>query len=203
MEVVFIRHGQSEANADGIIQGRVDYGLSGQGRDQALRTAAALRDYNPYRVYTSPLSRAAETAKIINRRHNAEIVILDDLIEYDLGEFEGLTVAQVFERFPRVPGRLKSGEPFHTLAPGAESDADVDIRAERALDEILNSGLPRIIVVAHLGLLERIIKKASASFKLELDPGPAAWPLKNCSITHFDFNPLSPRLICFNEVLHL
>jgi broad specificity phosphatase PhoE len=183
MEVVFIRHGESEANADGVIQGRADYRLSRQGRDQALR--------------------AAETAKIINRRHNAEIYNLDDLIEYDLGEFEGLTIEQVFQRYPWVPERLKNGEPFHTLAPGAESDADVDVRAERALAEILDSGLPRIIVVAHLGLLERVIRKAASSFKITLNPGPSAWPLKNCSITHFDFNPLYPRLISFNEVIHL
>jgi broad specificity phosphatase PhoE len=203
MEAVFVRHGQSEANAGGVVQGRSDYRLSAQGRDQALRTADALMDYNPYRVYTSPLARARETAQIINRRHNAEIVVLDDLVEYDLGQFEGLTVEQIQERFPFVFERVKEGAAFHTLAPGAETDEQVDLRAERALEEIINSGLPRIIVVSHLGVLERMIKKAALAFKLQLSACDGTWPLKNCSITHLDLNPIGSRLVRINDVLHL
>ena len=203
MEAVFIRHGESQANAGGIIQGRSDHKLSSRGRDQAMRTADALIAFQPYLVYTSPLARARETAEIINRRHNAEIRVMEELTEYDLGEFEGLTMDQVIERFPRVIEQLKQGTPFHHLAPGAETDEQADRRAAAALEQILDSGLPRVIVVAHLGILERMILKIASDLKMgpAIESGP--WPLRNCSITRLDLHPLSPKIISFNNTDHL
>ena len=203
MELVIVRHGESVANADGIIQGRFDYELSEKGRDQALRTARALMDFSPYRIYTSPLDRARETADIINRRHNAEIVVLPDLIEYDLGGFEGLTMEQILEKFPEVPDNMKQGTPFHHLAPGAESDQDVDTRVARAQDEIVNCGLPRVVVVSHLGVLERIILKLGNHYGINDIAGLASWPLKNCSITRMAINPFESRFDFINDVSHL
>jgi broad specificity phosphatase PhoE len=203
MEAVFVRHGESEANAGGVIQGRSDFNLSGKGRDQALRTASALVDFKPYRIYTSPLSRARETAQIINRRHNAEIRILDALVEYDLGGFEGLSMQEVTQQFPEVPEQIGNGIPFHHLAPDAETDEQADLRASEALEEILNSGLPRVLIVSHLGILERMIKKIAREFKINELLEDGFWPLKNSSITHLDLHPFNPRVILINNVGHL
>lgn len=203
MEVILVRHGESEANAQGIIQGQGDYRLSEKGRSQALATATALIDFHPYRIYVSPLRRAHETAEIINRPHNADLIVLDDLIEYHLGEFEGLCGEEITARFPELPEKMKQGVPFHHLAPGAETDAAASARTRRALQEILDSGLPRVIVVSHLGILEHLIRL----FALDLRPDDSAralcGPLLNCSITWLDFHPVIPRVIKFNDVSHL
>jgi len=203
MEIVFVRHGESVANLNGVVQGRGDYKLTPKGRDQAIRTANALVDFRPYRIYTSPLSRAHETAEIINRPHGVEVVVLEELLEYSLGEFEGLTFEEIVEKYPHVPAELEKGRPFHQLPKGAERDEDVDIRAEAVLTRIMDSGQPRIMVVAHLGILERLIinfagNHSKNDFSKELD-----WPLKNCSITRLIHEPIGTRLISFNDVSHL
>jgi len=201
MEAVFIRHGESEANLAGVIQGRSDHRLSERGREQALRTAAALADFEPYRIYTSPLLRARETAEIINRRHNAALVVLPDLIEYNLGEFEGQTWNEIVAGRPGLVEDLKRGVPFHHLASGAETDEAADVRGQRVLDEIVNSGLPRVIVVAHLGILDRIIRRALA----EYIPGQTEFsgPLNNCSITTLLIHPFTSKVIKLNDISHL
>ncbi len=202
MEVIFIRHGESTANVSGIIQGRGDYPLSEKGREQALKTKRALMDFCPHTVFTSNLKRAGETAEIINRSHNARIIRLDDLAEYDLGEFEGLTYDEVVEKFPFVPDELKKGKQFHLLAPGGEKDEDADVRAKRAFDSIINTGAPRILVVAHLGILERILFLLADEFCIP-DVTPEIFPLKNCSVTHLVVNMNKAKFIKFNDDSHL
>ncbi len=203
MEIVFTRHGQSEANLAGIVQGRGDYPLTEKGRDQARRAATSLMEFKPYRVYSSPLMRALETAEIINRRHNSEIEIIDDLVEYDLGEFEGLTPEEIETRFPHVPEQMKKGVPFHMLAPGAETDEQAQARATRALDHALGSGLPRVIVVAHLGILERLITVFAQQYHIKNFDLDQVRPLKNCSISKFQTTIARAHAIIVNDVSHL
>lgn len=201
MELALIRHGESTANREGIIQGRGDYPLSESGREQALLTSQALTSFRPYRIFTSPLARARETAEIINRPHNVEVVPLPELMEFDLGEFEGLTFPRILELHPEVLPGLKSGIPFHHLAPGAETDESVNARARRAMEQILDSGLPRVVVVSHLGVLERVI---AAALKLPPEQLPREnLPLRNCSITRLKIDFREAVMDCMNETLHL
>ena len=203
MEIVLVRHGESEANAAGIIQGRGDYRLNAKGREQALATATALIGFRPYRIYTSPLLRALETAQILNRPHNIEIITLDDLIEYNLGDFEGLSGDEILERFPSLPEDLRQGVPFHHLAPGAETDQAAADRAERAFKEIQNSGLPRVIVVSHLGILDHLLRIIAREADLEDLLAALTGPLNNASITWLQLDPFTARLIKINDTSHL
>jgi 2,3-bisphosphoglycerate-dependent phosphoglycerate mutase len=203
MEIVVIRHGESEANANNVVQGRGDYHLSRAGLAQAQRAALALAALPPGRVYVSPLTRARETAAVINRGHGAPFTVLDDLIEYNLGEFEGLTPEEINLRFPHVPAALRSGAPFHTLAPGAETDAEVEVRAERALRTIVAADLPRVYVVSHLGLLERLLRLAVGQFNFANYLRDPQRHLQNCSITRLLISPDGNRALCVNDTAHL
>jgi broad specificity phosphatase PhoE len=203
MEIILIRHGESEANARGMVQGRGDYRLNDAGRRQARLTAQALRDLPPERVFASPLVRARETAEIIAQSHQAEIVLLDDLLEYDLGAFEGLTPAEIDARFPHVPEGIKQGIPFHRLAPGAETDDQVQDRAQRALAAITAAGPDRVFVVSHLGLLERLLRLAVKEFNLQDYIREPKRHLQNCSITRLLLSPDGNRALCVNDVSHL
>lgn len=200
MELAFVRHGESEANRAGIIQGRGDYPLSDIGREQARLASAALAGFGPSIIFSSPLVRARETAEIINRAHGVEIIAMPELQEYNLGEFEGKTFQAVLEGYPEVKPGIARGVPFHHLAPGAETDAEADGRAARAIELLLGSGADRAIVVAHLGILERIVLAA-----LNGNGGiPAsAWPLNNASITRLRLSATERRLLSFNETGHL
>src|SRR4051794_39096147 len=95
-EVILIRHGQSTANASGVWQGQLDFPLSYQGRLQAVHAGRALKGANISDIYSSPLSRAFETAEIVAREaaFSGEVVPMPDLIERHGGVLEGYTWAE-------------------------------------------------------------------------------------------------------------
>ncbi len=201
MDIVFIRHGESTANRMGIIQGQGDFPLSETGREQARLTEKALVDFRPQRVYTSPLRRGRETAEIINGPHGAPLMALAELMEYDLGEFEGFTMDEITARFPQVRERTARGVPFHHLPADAETDEQVDKRTRRALSMIMQCGCNRVVVVSHLGVLAFMI--AVLLERLSLDnPCGKKLVLKNCSISRICTKPV-PKVIAVNDDSHL
>lgn len=91
MALYFVRHGQTDWNAEKRIMGRTDIPLNEQGRRQAEEVRNNLANKALVAIFASPLSRALETAKIIAEKHsNVSLTIAPELIERDFGEFEGL-----------------------------------------------------------------------------------------------------------------
>ncbi len=201
MEILFIRHGESTANQGGIIQGQGDYPLSQRGKEQARLTARALENTPASCIYASPLKRAKETAKIINGPHGSVLIELDELMEYDLGEFEGLTMAEIIDRRPDAPERMKSGVPFHHLPENAETDEEVGKRAIDALSTVTGCGRERVFVVSHLGVLALMVHVLLKKLGID-NPHGKNLILKNCSITCVRTTPL-PELVCLNDDSHL
>ena len=100
-KLYIVRHGQSQANANGILQGsKVDTPLTQTGIKQALATKEALSDVSFSKVVASPLLRAAQTATIIA---GADRTITFDprLVEYDYGSWDGMLEADVWAKFPQ------------------------------------------------------------------------------------------------------
>ncbi|MCA9644705.1 MAG: histidine phosphatase family protein, partial [Myxococcales bacterium] len=103
MDILFVRHGESEANAQGIMQGSLDSPLSERGREQAAVLGEWLkaRGLEFEAAYCSPLSRAKETAHILcERLLRAPPQVEADLAEISSGDLQGLDAAQIAERFP-------------------------------------------------------------------------------------------------------
>jgi broad specificity phosphatase PhoE len=127
MEIVLARHGETEWSRDRRHTGRTDIPLTENGRRQAgvLRGALAGRDFA--RVLSSPLSRALETCREAGLGDTAELT--PDLYEWDYGEYEGITTAEIRE-----------GRPGWNLwrdgCPGGETAADVGRRVDRVLDSL-------------------------------------------------------------------
>lgn len=92
LRVIFTRHGESTANVDGIFANRVDLpgDLTPLGRAQARDLARRLASIGPDHVYTSPLPRAVQTARIVAKSLELPLTLTDALREYDVGDFEGL-----------------------------------------------------------------------------------------------------------------
>ena len=102
MRLILVRHGESEGNALGVLQGVLDYGLTPRGLLQAEALAERLKSEHIDRIVASPLRRAAGTAEIIAQRTGHEIIWDDALKEYDIGEASGLTGAQMREKYGSI-----------------------------------------------------------------------------------------------------
>src|SRR5437899_2663070 len=92
-EVVLVRHGETEWSASGRHTGRTDVPLTDKGRRQAEALRACLSDWRFAVVLTSPLQRAAETCRLAGLGNAAQI--RDDLREWDYGDDEGKTTAEI------------------------------------------------------------------------------------------------------------
>ena len=105
IRLVLVRHGLSSFNAKGLIQGRTDESLlTEEGYQQALKAGKALSNINFEKIYSSPLIRAAETAKTINKNFKKEqnIVFDKNLLEVDLSEWSGLKIDKIKHKYPEI-----------------------------------------------------------------------------------------------------
>ena len=103
VRLVLVRHGLSSFNEKGLIQGRTDDSyLTDKGYEQALKSGKALSSINFDQIYSSPLLRAVETAKIIQKNLKGENNIEYDknLLEVDLSKWSGLTINEIKNKYP-------------------------------------------------------------------------------------------------------
>ncbi len=158
-QIVLVRHGETEWSRERRHTGRTDVPLTENGRRQAvaLRSRLAGRDFQ--RVLVSPLSRAVETCELAGLGERAERRA--ELMEFDYGEAEGLTTAQMRERTP-------GWTVWTHETPGAESPADVAARLDALLAE-LRTADGDVAIFAH-GHLLRVL----AALWIELPPEGAA-----------------------------
>lgn len=176
MRLILVRHGESEGNASGVIQGRMDFDLSSTGVRQARATAAHLAAMDVDRIVTSPLLRAARTAALIADRLSMTPDPMPDLMEYDMGQVSGLTGAQIRAQFPEVARVAGSGR--RPAYPGEEGRETFHARLRRALDELSGSE-GTTIAVAHGGVIS-----ALCHIILGVDlHRPGAFHVGNCSLT--------------------
>ena len=122
-DVWLIRHGETEWSRSGKHTGRTDLPLTDAGRRAARALAPVLAGESFALVLTSPLKRAQETCELAGLGDRAQVD--SDLLEWNYGEYEGLTPAEIHER---APGWLL----FTDGAPGGEHPEDVGRRADRA-----------------------------------------------------------------------
>src|SRR5664279_1443936 len=135
-----IRHGQTDWNAAGRMQGSSDIPLNDTGREQAREAVELLRGAEWDVIVSSPLQRARETAQIIADGLGLEVGrSYDLLIERNYGEGEGLTKAEIDKKWPDVP-----------MYPGLESLDSVVKRGIAALDQVsVDYPDKKVIVVCH------------------------------------------------------
>ncbi|PXA71941.1 histidine phosphatase family protein [Cryobacterium arcticum] len=169
-----VRHGQTDWNAAGRIQGATDIPLNDVGRGQANDAVAPLSEFEWDFVVASPLVRAAETAEIIAADLELEVTRhLPGLVERNYGPAEGLSASPELDAL-RVGGEYGS---FRGAEP-AQSVSDRGLEALRSLAEDYPGA--RIIVVCH-GTLIRL--SLIAALEVEIPP------ILNAAISVVNFNP--------------
>jgi broad specificity phosphatase PhoE/ribonuclease HI len=163
--LVLVRHGETALTAQGRYSGRGDVPLSEQGEAQAMaaagRVAGIARDVAA--VVTSPLARCVRTAELIAAElGGVDVTVLPDLIECDFGVWEGLTFAEVRDRWPdEMAAWLDSAS---AAPPGGESFQAVAGRARHAVATVLRAYPGSVVVVvSHVSPIKLILRDALAA----------------------------------------
>jgi probable phosphoglycerate mutase len=153
-DIWIVRHGATEWSEQLRHTGRTDLPLTEDGCRGAAALCRPLGRLRFGTVLTSPRLRARETARLAGF---ADAVVDDDLVEWDYGEYEGMTIDEIHERDP-------GWTIFHGRVPGGESAEEVGARAERVLERVAEDRGP-VLVFAH-GHFLRVL----TSVALELGP---------------------------------
>lgn len=172
-----MRHGETDWNAQGFLQGRSDIPLSETGRRQAETAKTALHNINFDTVYASPLCRALETASIVSGLAQGDIQIDDRLIEVSFGESEGKPAEQFspsIKTFFASPGQY---EPIGDT----ENFASVFCRTESFLRFVARKHTGETLLAASHGAAIACITNCVRNWPIE-----QLWDnlLGNCSLVH-------------------
>jgi probable phosphoglycerate mutase len=183
MDVLLVRHGESEGNAQERMQGRSDFPLTARGREQAQRLSAWLDAQGIAwdRLYASPLQRAWATAEVLAGDRGGTPHVEPELREVFAGALEGLTFEEIAIRFPRYAAR-KVNELGDFSEFGGESYESVQARARGFYAKIEaehRAAADRITVVGHGGFNYQLLKM------LVCEPVPRVCIVRmgNCSAT--------------------
>lgn len=197
--ILAVRHGQTAWNADSRIQGHTDIALDDVGRWQAGRLAVALADEPLHAVYSSDLSRARQTAAPLAARAGLELRIDAGLRERGFGDFEGLSFAQIEQRWPAQAARWRRREP--DFGPGGgEVLREFRARVVAAVERLARAHRGECIaLVTHGGVLDLLYREAA---RLALD-APRTWELGNAGINRLLHNGEGLVLVGWGDVGHL
>lgn len=182
--LVMLRHGQTEFNAGSRMQGQLDTELTDLGRAQAVAAAEVLAKRQPLLIVSSDLGRAYDTAVSLGERSDMSIRVDTRLRETHLGDWQGLTHAQVDAI---APGARQAWREDARWAPhGGESRIDVADRSMPLVGELV-AGEPEwgadeperpVVLVAHGGLIAAL---AAALLDLPVDSWPVLGGMGNAS----------------------
>ena len=158
-----VRHGATEWNAQGRIQGQSDPSLNETGRRQARRLGMRLASVPFAEARCSDLRRCSETAAgILQGRNEVRLREMPELREKNFGAWEGLTFREVEAGYPDLYRNwLKAGDPSFA-PPGGESDLQLYSRADTVADrlrETRTGGGRNLLVVSHGGTLRALIAR--------------------------------------------
>ena len=104
MKLILIRHGRTDWNVQGRVQGRTDIPLDETGRRQAAAVAQRLSGIRLNAIYASPLTRAHDTAKAVAAFHDCDIYVSEKLTEINFGAWEGKTGLELDSSSGNMPG---------------------------------------------------------------------------------------------------
>lgn len=203
MRLVLVRHGVTEWNAAGRLQGQLDVPLSPAGLRQAAAVALSIPRHavGAAAVYSSDLSRAAHTAEAVAETLGVRVYLDCRWREIHGGELQGLDRDEILSRYPGYSAQFRA-DPYATRCPGdgGESYGDVEARVVAACLELAerhDGGCA--VVVSHGGALRRLVGALlelprNRSYGLQLD---------NASISVLELSGDGNRLLLWNDCCHL
>lgn len=201
--ILLARHGETDWNAIRRVQGWTDIPLSERGLVQAETLARRLARTPLAAVYSSDLSRAAQTAAPAAARQGLTVQTMPELREKGFGEWEGLTQADLERDYPDLWYRYHVARDMDAVVPGGETWTQVQERLSIALRRILTAHPDpeeTVLLVGHGGsgrmvILEALQAPLPAQTRLHLD---------NASLSRLDFRSADDgRVMFLNDTSHL
>jgi broad specificity phosphatase PhoE len=179
--VVLLRHGETNWNELGIVQGQLDDArLSAVGKSQATAVAETLREYSFKWIVTSDLTRARETAAIVDDALGLEIAIAPALRERSYGVYEGRPLSEL----PSSATGVRDGRVVDSSArpEGGESLDDLYQRCAKFIDALRVAGNDRLLLVTHGGTIRALRAYCEGRVMQDL-----VWDkVSNCSVWPLD-----------------
>lgn len=181
-EVILARHGETEWNVGQIFRGRIDVDLNQTGVEQAKLLGQHLTEREIEAIFSSPLKRALKTAEAIAGPHHLKVTASPGLIDFDFGQWQGLNLEQVRDRYPELQ-RQWLDSPDRVTIPGGERLDDVRSRALAVVNESIERYGSTAVLVSH-----RAVHKVLICALLGLD-NSHFWNIKldTCGITTFNY----------------
>ncbi|MGH7372994.1 MAG: histidine phosphatase family protein [Candidatus Rokuibacteriota bacterium] len=199
MRILLLRHAETDWNRERRYQGWRDSPLSPTGREQAESAARLLAASPLAAVWSSPLTRARETAALIAAPHQLPVREADAFKEMGFGDWEGLTRDEVRERFPEAH-RAWAETPHEAAWPGAEPLAVVRARALAGLGALREAHQGQTVCLVSHGITSRILILEALGLGLD-----RLWSLQLSStgISELEFRDDWTTLHRMNSLIHL
>lgn len=156
LELVLVRHGETDSNKRGTYSGWTDTPLNERGRTQAAETARKLEGVKFDDIYCSPLTRAVQTAEIITAAGGCGITLAEPLKEHNFGIWEDMTHAQILERYPEEAAAWEK-DWMNYVIKGGESAMQSYERISGFIDGLAARENGTVLLVTHLGVIKYIL----------------------------------------------
>lgn len=150
-KIILLRHGETTGNVENRVSGITDFRLTPNGKNQAKEVAHALFRFDIDVVYSSPLNRAVETAKIIFK-NKKEIKICEDLREINFGECDGMSWEEIDRKYPNVRKDWKEVYFYPINIPKQEDFWDFQRRIKNVINKIVKENPQKCICIVLHGL---------------------------------------------------
>lgn len=148
---ILVRHGETEWNRKGKMQGWRDVGLNQTGRYQAQMAGVGLKDERVDRVFSSDLARAYETVKIISEVHGVDVVRMREFRERNMGELEGLDKVLFRKRYFHIYNRWRNFvmDNKDWEGVGGETDEELFERVKKGVEKLKKYDKETVLVGLH------------------------------------------------------
>lgn len=199
MQIILVRHGQTEYNAIGRYQGHMQIPLNDQGMRQARQVCQRLQRQSIDAIYSSDLIRCIQTITPLAQATKISVQLDERLREIDVGLWEHLTIPEIAATYPGNYAAYRNA-PGHTVHVGGESYAQMQARALSALEAIVAQHQPdqTICIATHGGTIRAIV---CALLHLDIDNYNRMW-VENCALTTLSWRNGELRLVTFNDFAH-
>jgi phosphoserine phosphatase len=196
---VLVRHGQTEWNLNERFRGRLDIALNETGLRQAEAAARSLANAGITAIYTSPLSRARQTAEAIGAALGLPVNEMDELTDFNFGAWQGLTPKEVEARYHDLHHQWFN-DPANLHIPGGETLKDVRLRVLEGLGRLISAHADQTVAL----VTHKVICKVMLLAILDVD-NSGFWRLEqdNSAISVFERHYGRYVLTLLNDTCHL
>ncbi len=197
--ICFVRHGETDWNIELRMQGHIDLALNAKGEAQGQAAGRYFSRVRTAALYSSDLLRARQTAHPISAALGLPMVLRPELRERHFGRCEGLTFAEIAEKFPDDARAIKHRDPDY-ISPGGESRREHQTRILDCIGTLVSDHAGQtIVVVTHGGVLDVIYRRVYG-----LPPeAPRDYPIPNAGINWVSVDGEQWVIESWGETAHL